>query len=87
MADGIQEQLDAWVNGEPHHNMARDECCPDFSCCQPELLAPKDVRLEFAEATESKRHAMLGMFLGGIKNRVAGHHGELLPASEESADA
>jgi len=27
------EQLAKWVNGESIHNKERDECCPDFSCC------------------------------------------------------
>ena len=26
-----------WVAGESHHNRIDDECCPDFSCCTPEL--------------------------------------------------
>ena len=34
-------QLDEWVKGNPIHNNVDDECCPDFSCCRPELLAPK----------------------------------------------
>lgn len=27
-----------WVNGHPHHNRIDGECCPDFSCCEPELF-------------------------------------------------
>lgn len=46
----INEQTDRWVEGEPVHNPDRDECCPDFSCCNPDLLAPKKEREEFAEA-------------------------------------
>ena len=28
----------AWINGEAKHNMLDDECCPDFSCCEPQLF-------------------------------------------------
>lgn len=54
------QQLAEWVKGNPIHG---DECCPDFSCCRPELLAPEDVRIAFRDHPES-RHEMLGMFLG-----------------------
>lgn len=27
-----------WVAGESHHNLVDDECCPDFSCCEPRLF-------------------------------------------------
>ena len=56
-------QLQAWLRGEPYHNRERDECCPDFSCCQPHLLASIEVRRAFVLADESARFAMLGNFL------------------------
>jgi len=28
-----------WANGRPYHNYIDGECCPDFSCCYPELFA------------------------------------------------
>lgn len=31
-------QLKDWVNCIPVHNAIDDECCPDFSCCIPELF-------------------------------------------------
>lgn len=59
------EQLAAWINGDSRHGAGKHkECCPDFSCCRPELLAPKDVRQRFVNATEDERHKMLFMFLG-----------------------
>jgi len=27
-----------WAGGNPRHNMVDDECCPDFSCCVPEMF-------------------------------------------------
>ena len=38
--DSSQLQMEKWLAGHPEHNTERDECCPDFSCCQPHLLAP-----------------------------------------------
>ena len=58
------DQLAKWVAGESVHNDERNECCPDFSCCKPELLAPKDVREKFVAADEEGRMAFLGHFLG-----------------------
>ena len=34
----IREQMFKWVNGNPTHNHIDDECCPDFSCCYPDLF-------------------------------------------------
>lgn len=56
------EQLKLWVGGKSVHNPDRPgggECCPDFSCCQPALLWPKEKREEFAAADEEKRFGML----------------------------
>lgn len=66
------QQLQLWVDGKPVHNNNRyingikmngGECCPDFSCCYPELLAPTDVRQQFAKASEIERNGMLMDFL------------------------
>lgn len=61
----FDEQLERWIAGESVHNDSRDECCPDFSCCKPELLAPMEVRKTFKDANEEDRMQMLMMFLGG----------------------
>ena len=59
-----RDQLELWLAGESVHNDERDECTPDFSCCRPELLAPKDTRQAFVDADEDKRHLFLLGFLG-----------------------
>ena len=28
----------SWAMGKSYHNRVDNECCPDFSCCQPELF-------------------------------------------------
>jgi len=62
------EQLDEWVKGNPVHNDERNECCPDFSCCNGGNIAPREVRERFARAYyEEDRDTqiqMLLMFLG-----------------------
>ena len=64
--DLIADQLAKWVAGESVHNDERDECCPDFSCCKPMLLAPKDVREKFMAADDEGRLAFLGHFLAAM---------------------
>jgi hypothetical protein len=65
------EQLALWVSGESIHNSSRDECCPDFSCCNPEIRTPIEERRRFASANESERSRMLGHFLGQMIARHA----------------
>lgn len=66
-----EEQILEWVCGKPIHNDERDECCPDFSCCQPELLVPFSVRRKFQEADEATRFGMLMQFLGAAFEAAA----------------
>lgn len=28
----------AWAMGKVYHNRVDDECCPDFSCCVPDMF-------------------------------------------------
>ena len=37
-AERVRKQTFAWAMGLPYHDEVTDECCPDFSCCHPELL-------------------------------------------------
>jgi len=60
--DTYDDQLTAWVAGEPGHFGA--QCCPDFSCCKPEFLQPVEVRRAFQLADESGRKKYLMAFLG-----------------------
>ena len=64
----IEKQLKLWVKGESVHNDERNECCPDFSCCQSHLLAPKYERRTFLEAykrgDDKTKANMLIEFLG-----------------------
>jgi hypothetical protein len=63
-------QLRRWVAGQSIHRLVPDveggECCPDFSCCRPDLLQPPEVRRAFAAADERGRSRWLGHFLGAL---------------------
>ena len=65
------EQLEKWVAGNPIHNNTREfggrvlqggECCPDFSCCHAQLLAPLEEREKFRDNPKA-RPQMLMNFL------------------------
>ena len=59
------EQLEKWVAGISEHNQKVDQCCPDFSCCKPELLWPKEQRELFRDRPEL-RDEMLMMSLSAV---------------------
>ena len=81
-----EEQLRRWVEGESVHRLweVKDnrydeggECCPDFSCCKPEMLAEKSVRQAFAAASQDERLGFLGNFLGELIAREYGDKKEI----------
>lgn len=63
-----EEQLLKWVKGKSVHNDNLGVCCPDFSCCNPKVNTPLEVRELFMEAylnNDTKQTGrMLGVFLG-----------------------
>ena len=65
------EQLQLWLIGQPVHNHDLGECCPDFSCCCPELLARVEVRRAFVAANEAAREAYLLSFLVGAVGAIS----------------
>ena len=66
-----KEQLILWVAGDSRCPNDNGECCPDFSCCVPEVQAEKKVRERFFSGTDKDRSAMLGMFLGAALGTLA----------------
>ena len=34
----MKAQTLSWAQGRPYHEPVDDECCPDFSCCTPDLF-------------------------------------------------
>jgi hypothetical protein len=61
-----EEQVRRWVAGESVHNSTTNECCPDFSCCRPGLLANLEEREKFQNAGEWDRNQMLVGFLKAL---------------------
>ncbi|MCP4374041.1 MAG: hypothetical protein GY797_38940 [Deltaproteobacteria bacterium] len=79
-------QLSQWVEGRSLHNPVRDECCPDFSCCHPEGLMDKNLRIKFSNAHKMNdtktTMSILGMALGvtssaGLNVHIAGENNTL----------
>lgn len=76
-----EEQLDRWVQGEStHRHIESDgaitstrgdlfECCPDFSCCRPELLQPAEVRTKYPVLSDSEKQELDWMFLQAFLKR------------------
>ena len=64
-----EDQLMQWVAGVSIHNQERGECCPDFSCCQPQLLATQDERNLFVSRPDV-RDSMLMMFLNRALSKL-----------------
>ncbi len=71
------EQLALWLKGEDVHNDERDECCPDFSCCDEKNRWPQEIREEFAEAYRAgDEDTALSMLVSGLSQRVATEFGD-----------
>lgn len=68
----IDEQLGRWVAGDSQHNHVHNECCPDFSCCCPELAWSTELRIQFMESGPDDRLVML---LSSIQRAVNHSHG------------
>lgn len=74
----VDEQLALWRRGVNTHNPERDECCPDFSCCQPELARPLAERETFCQSDKEKQLELMSQYLGalivhaGVSARIVG---------------
>lgn len=72
-AQAADHQLREWAEGRPWHNPwdpqtntmgdpadRRDgECCPDFSCCCPEMIWPREKRYLFVAGDSETRYRMM----------------------------
>lgn len=67
------EQLNQWVDGKSVHNPDRDECCPDFSCCNPALLSTEEERRNFKQAFDDNDDEILGAMLTIFLGRLLEH--------------
>ncbi len=69
-----KKQLEHWLHGSSIHNKEKDECCPDFSCCRPELLADQETRQTFYDAFKKGDNKTQNMFLGSFLNIAIATH-------------
>ena len=66
------EQLEFWVTGNNVHNTERDECCPDFGCCQPNNHFSPQLRAKFlATYRESGVEACFPMLIMALSGAAA----------------
>jgi hypothetical protein len=64
----LKAQEESWLAGEPKHNHFKNECCPDFSCCEPSLLWPLEKRQLFVDSNEDAR---LELMFGSLFDAIA----------------
>jgi hypothetical protein len=60
------EQLARWVAGESVCPNEHHECCPDFSCCRPELQWPAARRQQYMAASRGEREKLMMSGLGAL---------------------
>jgi len=61
------DQLKHWLSGDSRHNTERDECCPDFSCCYPELLADLITKIIYCGCDEHDKQILREEFLHKLR--------------------
>lgn len=60
----VDFQLKMWVGGKSLHNHVDDECCPDFSCCNADMVTDEETRKIFFNSCDEIRERFLMQFLG-----------------------
>lgn len=72
----ISDQLIFWFNGHSFHDDERDQCCPDFSCCNSKIDTPISVRkqylLAFLDGDKKTLNHWNGVFLRVALNTIEG---------------
>ncbi len=64
------EQIARWAAGESVCPNTRHECCPDFSCCKPQLAWPIEKRQRFVAASQGEREKMMLDALAALAPRA-----------------
>ena len=97
----VSHQVEEWAKGNSIHNNVDNECCPDFSCCNPNSKQPEEIRETFLavyrksekEDMESentpwmdKRMSMLGSFLNGAIATVTDKKVHICDGSKDTAN-
>lgn len=83
--ESVDHQVKYWAKGIPTHNPVGDECCPDFSCCCPDLLANDEARRRFLIASDSGDDELKTQMLMGFLG--AAFDGHSIHIAGDSPDA
>lgn len=67
-----EEQLRRWAAGDSVCPNTKHECCPDFSCCKPNLGWPLDKRAKFMSVGQGEREKMMMGALGALVEDAGG---------------
>lgn len=79
MSISNDNRLRLWVKGSPIHDYANNLCCPDYSCCHPDLIASPAERDAFMRGTAAQRLRLEILFLNrlihsaGIDSQLSVH--------------
>jgi len=65
-----KEQLDRWVAGDAVCPNEFHECTPDFGCCHPKLLWPKEKREKYVAASRGEQEKMMMVALDSFVSEV-----------------
>lgn len=63
-------QLTKWVAGRPSHSISPEgighSCCPDFSCCRPELMVSWQIRQAYLVSSPEVRRRFHVAFVAAL---------------------
>lgn len=76
----LDDQLRLWLEGISVHSRPtklcpKGECCPDFSCCIPALLADKKTRQKYCDAEKKGNDATINRLLFDFLKKMLEHNG------------
>lgn len=83
-----ERQLELWLAGDSRCPNTNNECCPDFSCCSPELRAPIETRQVFVDGdAQTRDHLLMGFLCGLVKKETKEgdvHVAGMVPEKEDA---
>ncbi len=66
-----ERQLELWLAGDSQCPSTSNECCPDFSCCNPKLRVPIETRQAFVDGNaETREHLCFGFLCGFVEKET-----------------
>ena len=85
--ESVSHQVKHWAAGTPLHNTVRDECCPDFSCCNGGKMMTEAARQKLLQAHESgDDEAVQNICMMGLGGLVADIEAKVYIAGEDQTE-